>query len=187
MLTISTIRKHKLSKGKESTRLRRRYIAHEDFFVFHCLPFRAAPLLLKGQMLMLKMSVSTKQRLMNAMKSHIVNLFIVYLWRMPGRHRILKWIDVLRSPVPYSSNFEATKPAKPSWFIFAYQYLFQHIKTPNLSPYATISEERALIIPYTRTIWKMSCKSFYSEVWLPFFLSKFLIWKQASTLLWWDI
>ena len=103
---------------------------------------------------------------------------------MPGWHRILKWIDVLRSPVPYSSNFEATKPAIPSWFIFAYQYLFQHIKTPNLSPYATISEERALIIPYTQTIWKMSCKSFYSEVWLPFFLSKFLIWKQASALFW---
>ena len=78
MLTMSTVRKHRLSKGKEG--LRRRYIAHDFVLFFHCLPFRTAPLLLKQQMLLLKMSVSTIQSLMNAMKSHIVNLFIVYLY-----------------------------------------------------------------------------------------------------------
>ena len=42
MLTMSTLRKHRLSKGKEATRLRRRYIAHEDFFVFHLSPFQGS-------------------------------------------------------------------------------------------------------------------------------------------------
>ena len=85
MLTMSTVRKHRLSKGKESTRLRRRYIAHEDFLFSTCLSFRTAPLLLTRQMLMLKKSVTTKQRLLKAMKSHIVNLFIVYLYSCEER------------------------------------------------------------------------------------------------------
>ena len=40
MLIMSTKRKHRLSKGKESTRLRRRYTAHEDYFLFPLPPFQ---------------------------------------------------------------------------------------------------------------------------------------------------